>query len=325
LGLRHEAYSVRDCFTRYSVHILAASGAIVVAVAKFQIDFYWLGLTAFFPVLMIFHVLAMGTHKYGTSNRLLGYELHIQRTAHYSKRDRCHDEMKKVGWEEAMRAWRVIQPTVWKNLYRYRPASIFGKHVGIIAVKSEICDKISTELKLPEGQRDKYYGFWFDQEMAFSEFQLAHLHYNPGSYLKTVIVMFYAALLMCLALPVIAVIQAWHAPDNFQNSILITAVVSAGVLFSLGRAINIFSRVQILESGLQSIHSHAILWEVIILAHLRVIAQLGFYDDDDAHVPSMHGYTRHIAEQAISIAQSIPNIHKWIDDARLELDSKIRV
>src|SRR5882672_8474459 len=108
--LRNEAYSVRDCFTRYAIHTLAASGAISVAIAKFQADNYYFGFLAFFPVIMIFHILAMGTHKYATSNRLLGYELHIQRTARYISRDNCHEMMRKVGWEEAMRAWRVIQP-----------------------------------------------------------------------------------------------------------------------------------------------------------------------------------------------------------------------
>jgi hypothetical protein len=36
--LRHEAYSVRDCFARYSIQMLAVSGAILVPLAKFQED-----------------------------------------------------------------------------------------------------------------------------------------------------------------------------------------------------------------------------------------------------------------------------------------------
>jgi hypothetical protein len=116
--LRHEAYAVRDCFTKYSIQILAVSGAILIPLAQFQKDLFYIGFLAFFPILLIMYVLMMGIHKYGTSNRLLGYELHLQRTAHFMSSDHCHAIMRQVGWEEAMRAWRVVQPTLWGRIYQ---------------------------------------------------------------------------------------------------------------------------------------------------------------------------------------------------------------
>jgi hypothetical protein len=67
--LRAEAYAVRDRFTRYSLQILAVTGAILVAIARFQGEMPLIGLMAIFPILLLFHVLIMGVHKYGTSNR----------------------------------------------------------------------------------------------------------------------------------------------------------------------------------------------------------------------------------------------------------------
>src|SRR5436309_2168185 len=92
--LRQEAYSVRDCFTRYSVQVLTACGAIMVVIAKFQADDHVLGFLGFVPCVLMLAVLAMGMHKYATSNRLLGYELHLQRTGHYRSRDGWHDVMR---------------------------------------------------------------------------------------------------------------------------------------------------------------------------------------------------------------------------------------
>jgi len=59
------------------------------------------------------------------------------------------------------------------------------------------------------------------------------------------------------------------------------------------------------------------------MAHLCALEKLHFFDKTRAAQTSMHGYTKNIAEQAISISRYVTNIHKWIDDARLKLDAKL--
>ena len=371
--LRAEAYHVRDCFTRYSLQILAVTGAILVAIARFQEFVPVVGFMALFPIVLLFHVLIMGVHKYGTSNRLLGYELHLERTAHYSKRDRCHELFKTVGWEEAMRAWRIIQPSLWNRIYEpsiptsdrsgtvasgmsnvqrsrdrvrkflskflnlfYRgEKSILENWISIVVdpgwlklwvyplnIKQEIIEQIESQL----GPRS-YFGFWFDQSKALEKYRNDGVIYNAGGYLRTFSIIFLLALVMCLCVIGIAVLQLWYfsfLSDGFWAAgSLVFSVILTGVFPFLATLIfvvwgNIRNRIQILEAGLQSIHSTAIVWEATILAHLLALSDLHFYDKGYEHRTTMHGYTNSMALQAKRILNYVPNIHEWIDIARVE-------
>jgi hypothetical protein len=321
--LRREAYAVRDCYTRYSIQILAVSGALLVAIAKFQTENApYIGLMGFFPVILILMVFSMGAHKFGTSNRLLGYELHLQRVAHYPNRDRCHELMQSVGWEEAMRAWRVVAPTLWAKIYR--PSDFFFKRFSFVMIRGSIVAEISEGAK-----KDRSYGFWFDQERSLRVLKATHpdykaVQYNAGGFLKTNILVFWCALVACLILPLIAVINMWHLskPGEGVPEIVVVAVtvcfVFAVALTFLGW-LNVFSRIRILESGLQSIHSSAIIWEAAILAHLRALKALKFYGRVAGL--SMHGYSEEIAAQAYEISQNATRIHAWISTARVEINA----
>src|SRR5277367_2707222 len=65
--LRTEAYQVRDCFTRFSIQVLAAVGALLTLIARFQLDAPYVGVAAFFLILLLSQVSGMGLHKYETS------------------------------------------------------------------------------------------------------------------------------------------------------------------------------------------------------------------------------------------------------------------
>ncbi len=115
--LREEAYAVRDCFTRYSHQALVVSTTGLGLIAHAQIDTPYLGLLAVLPILLLFSVAGMGMNKYSTSNRLLGYELHLERTRRYSN---WPSQMTDLGWEEAMRAWRIVSATLFEHIYAAR-------------------------------------------------------------------------------------------------------------------------------------------------------------------------------------------------------------
>jgi hypothetical protein len=81
-------------------------------------------------------------------------------------------------------------------------------------------------------------------------------------------------------------------------------------------SLNIYSRIRILETGLLSIHSAGIVWEATVLAHLSALIKLKNYQDEYNKPRSMHGYTHHIAQEAVAIAKDAHKIHTWIENTR---------
>ena len=323
--LRREAYAVRDCFTRYSIQVLTASGAIMVVIAKFESDDHILGLLGFIPCVLLLAVLAMGMHKYATSNRLLGYELHLQRTAHYRERDGWHSLMRRVGWEEAMRAWRIVQPTLYERIYR--PTGRVGKRLWIISIRP--ADQEMPSVSPQAGS----YSQWFDQYKFLSTFK--HVRYSSGGYLRSLMIIFFMSLGTLCLLPISSVMLLWAEYLNIYKveaspssylwfDIFMTVLVLSVCLLIALRCINIRSRIRILEDGLLSIHSCAIVWEATILAHISSLQKLGFFSDNEVSSRSMHGYTGFLADEAKKISEKCLSIHDWIRDSRLRLHAEIR-
>jgi len=122
--LRLEASELKDCFTKYSFQAIAIAGTLIAVIARFQHDHRILGIAYVVPIVLLLSVCSIGTHKYASVNRLLGYELHLQRTAVLrppSTAKYWKASWRHIGWEEAMRAWRIIAPTLIDCLYRVPP------------------------------------------------------------------------------------------------------------------------------------------------------------------------------------------------------------
>ena len=323
--LRSEAYAVRDCFTRYSVQILAAAAAITVAIARFTGETNYIGLLGLFTVVLILLVFSMGVHKFGTSNRLLGYELHLQRTAHFYPHDNCQRLIETVGWEEAMRAWRIVHPTLFAAIYR--PSHYFFRRFWFVTIRPSLRKKIEQDkikqdkIKQDIVDKDPFTGFWFDQKEAFN--QIEGVHYNPGGYLKTTISVFIVSILICFSLPVREAVVSWQHLGSGTNVIIDWSVVILVVMSALAVllvSLNIYCRIKILENGLMSIHSAGIVWETTVLAHLVALRKLRLHQEKHAKPTSMHGYTYHIAQEALAIAKDADKIHQWIVNARIWLN-----
>jgi len=313
--LRREAYAVRDCFTRYSVQILAVSAAISVAIARFFTEAPHIGVFGFFPIALILLVFSMGAHKYGTSNRLLGYELHLQRTGHFFPHDNCYEHMKTVGWEEAMRAWRFVAPTLFAKIYW--PSDFIFRRVLFLCTSREI----NTLTRAGIANDDRFTGYWFDQKKSIHLLNGGYtnkVQYNPGGYLKTTISVFFVSILMCLGLPISEAIKSWNKYGVHHNIIDLSVVllVITGTIGTLSVCLNIFSRIRILETGLLSIHSCCIIWEATVLAHLRALRELEIAEEEAKRPKSMHGYTNELAKQTREISKHAERIHKWIEDTR---------
>jgi len=139
---------------------------------------------------------------------------------------------------------------------------------------------------------------------------------------------FIAAIVMSLIFPTIALVRIWYNESNSEANDFIklldcgcTAFYIVSVVVVILACRNIRSRVKILERGLNSIHSCAILWEVVVLAHVRALEDLR---KSSGQLKSMHGYTKCIGDQAYLITRYASNIHKWIEETRKKLDEELQ-
>jgi hypothetical protein len=85
------------------------------------------------------------------------------------------------------------------------------------------------------------------------------------------------------------------------------------------RCLNIRSRIGILEDGLLSIHSCAIVWDATVLAHIGALGKRGFFDRLVTGQRNMHGYTAALADEAQCIAEDCLDIHIGILKTRQRL------
>jgi hypothetical protein len=116
--LRAESSGVRDCFTQFSFNAIAlCSAALGVILSAQAFEYADFAAIPFIGLLVV--VCRIGIYKYATSNRLLGYELHLFRSAGQDFGDSgWQPHMRNIDWEAALRAWRVVQPALFRSIYR---------------------------------------------------------------------------------------------------------------------------------------------------------------------------------------------------------------
>lgn len=131
--IRAEATGVKQCFTTFSFQALALAATVLAAslgaMARFPSAAY--APLAVIPLLMT--VCRVGLFKYATANRNYGYELHLARTRNlhmphaHGKSPLWKDEMRSIDWEEAVRAWRIVQSTIFREIYRTPETDRFAR------------------------------------------------------------------------------------------------------------------------------------------------------------------------------------------------------
>ena len=166
--LRKEASEVKNCFTNFSFQAIAFAALVLAIVANYidKLAVVAVGTTAI--VTLILAVARIGTYKYGTANRNFGYELHLYRTRYFKSAgaDGWKPYMREIGWEEALRAWRIVQVTVFEHLYYTR---ILNKYV-----------EVPNYLKI--GHRNEKYK-WFNPRQQV----VKGTEYYAGSYLEAML------------------------------------------------------------------------------------------------------------------------------------------
>ena len=292
-SLRADAKDVKDCFTKFSFQAIAFSSAILGIIARYQSDHPPIALASISIVLLLIAVARIGTYKYGSANRQYGYELHLSRTMiiEDSSKDGWKGYMRKIGWEEAMRAWRIVQATAFERLYyssKWFPNFLRCKY-----------------------RKENYR--WFDTE-SLIKYKRANKNksiarYHAGSYLRTM-----NSLLHCIALIstiplIIMVIQINSNKFSYPEyvpviSIIIPIILIIVILF---RILKDFARRRLLETGILSIHSCSIMWQAVVLSHYKTL--------EDLHRKNCNGYkhyTEILTSHAEDLAKNIFKIHEWI-------------
>ncbi len=297
--LREEAYSVKDCFTKFSFQALGLSAVVLGLIVRFQIEFPLTGFASVPVIVFLLLVARIGLHKYETANRLYGYELHLHRRIRLTESETggWRKYMRNIGWEEAFHAWRIIQPVIYEHLYKKYP------------------------WVRPTRKTSHYRNAnpkWFEPGSLVGEKRAT---YYAGSYLQKLLFVLHAFAILAW-LPLLYMCWQLYQPSSSQEPPINEAsqawafwiAVAAGV----GAAITIAIRIQrvrvkrqILEKELLSINSCAILWLAVVVAHFRALLAIGA-DPVDQTLSSYENYTVELAKQARSLREHLPNIYDWV-------------
>lgn len=320
--LRGEAATVKDCFTRFSFQALAIGAAALGVELRYMWEVPESTLLAFAVVPMLDGVCRIGSFKYATANRLLGFELHLTRTLEQEERGRWESQMRVVDWEEAMRAWRVVQASVFNEIYR-TPSNCPR---GVLSAVVHWC------WQLRPWPLYRHSGCWFEPESLVAGDRKSEgsgrrplvATYHAGSYLSRMFSLLTAMELICVMPAVVVFLVAVWAPGLWDDlgaarEPWLVANVGGGVLVALLTWMLYSMRLQgrrreIVEGGLLSIHSCAVMWQVVLIVHW--LAKRG----GPGGSPSYRGYTTRLGAESLALVGRVrakkgdaATIHDWID------------
>jgi hypothetical protein len=269
--LRLEANDLKECFTRYSFQAISICSIAGAGILHFMVREPIVGLGNVAILLIMLVVCRLGTFKYGAANRHFGYELYLKQTRDIPA-DFCgrwKPEYRKMDWEEAMRAWRVVQPTLFERVLKKG-------------------DLLRRERYRNGFEPSSHNPMWYAQHSLFGIGSAARWH--SGTYLRTMLVFLH--FLACSA-----VLLLWFTVLLVEMNDGQVEVVAGNHLIVLGGKIEYFGlhttilmlfvaaitlvatiftyirvrcdrmRCRILEDGFLSIHSCAIVWQAVITAH----------------------------------------------------------
>lgn len=372
--LRHEALSVKACATDMLFKGLTFSAALLGLSAAALYNFPAVALVAIPISYLLGAVARIILHKYATANRILGYELHLARssaidTATADQNAACGDAAEQpptaqhgterwlpwmrdeISWEEALKAWRVVQATCFERLYeppnrtksRYWNHINFRDHPGYKMrneykafvnnwVGKNVPERASNALAQPEFSSlptdpehlqplfKEGYPWWDTRSLA----TVGGGVYHSGGYLENVYTFLNRMQMASLVLIAFGALQyarkanerGWRFPGTIRELFALPIsweLVFAGMflfilywrccrVLRLAREVN--RRREILENGLLSIESCAIMWQAVILAHHRAMRVGGRIE--------LRGYTTRLANQAQELAADITSIHRWV-------------
>lgn len=252
--------------------------------------------------MLVLIVAKIGNYKYATANRHFGFELYLDNK---NLTVQIQDLKKyEIGWEQALRSWRVVQASIFDKIYYTTTNTKFWN-----IYKRFKFNHIKRELKTNKPE----VGWWFEPtEMVGGD----PSKWYPGRYLKSMqfalLLFAYLSLIPLFMMPMQFQYGEYSLNYNLNTSYLwgikyitlfsgLVAFIAVITLLFKARSIN--ARRKILESGLLSIHSCAIMWEVVILAHKRALKK----SKDNQSL-----YLKYLSDEANDIIEYAHDIYEWI-------------
>ena len=298
--LIEEASLLKNCVTNFSFQTMAICVVVLGLMLRYQFSTngtVYVGFAGSGIVLLALAVMRIGIHKNEAANRALGYELHINRIKNFPEKakDGWQGYMVRIGWQEAMRAWRVVQPTIFNHLYE----------------KSRCWNFKPKTLKKEYSSQEKHK--WYLPESIISK----GAKYKSGSYFHRIFILLTVIACVFLGLQGIMCYQVCTSPDVKATlfvkifSIIFTLIICA---LLINRYLNIKRSKENLEYELLSIHSCAILWQAVVVAHYRATEKCR-----KQRGGTLKNYTFYLSEDANILKEFIFDIHQWIENpARFE-------
>lgn len=308
--LRSEVESQKSCITRYSIETIALVGAIWGLVIQFG------GIrTAFFfcnaiLVFMLMVVIRIANHKYATINRNLGYQLHLNRLKDYASvgNPKWAKKMMAVDWEEAMCAWRFVQPAIFEKVYG-------NSDVGFYQA-------FRPYTRNPDQCRPDLY-YWYETEALIADkgsyHQGKYLH-NIHRFLNTVALF---SLLVTWIFLLYQVIELIFTSLNIPGAVLTLRILQLAGIAAVSFLITYYCWSQIrrqngyreiLEGGLLSIQSCAVVWRVVVTCHILGSSwALSQKNQDGTNCGSYRYYTTYTSAMGVDFAgKSFNDPHNWL-------------
>jgi hypothetical protein len=334
--LRAESAGVRDCFTQFSFNSIAlCSAALGAILSASALEYADLAAIPFVGLLIV--VCRIGIYKYATSNRLLGYELHLFRSSGQNfGGDGWQPHMRDIDWEAALRSWRVVQPALfraiyktpedfpkskfWRSLLRRTPGlhTLHERFPSMYHVRKEIKNRIDRYEPSSSSRPASYP--WFHLPTITKTVGLPSLHssetglYHAGSYLRHMLsglffLQFLLLFPMALEIKKNIIAQNWAS----QPSLLRLSLFLISLIVIMVSKLNARRRRELIESEILSIHSCAIIWQAVVLAHFRAVKLS----------PNYSHYTEELAKQATEIAREPFSIHVYIRTGSVSTSDQI--
>ncbi len=305
-SLRDEANNVKDCFTRFSFHCLALSGIILGYIIKEQPNSKapYIALAGLLISLVNLAVARIGTYKYGTANRHFGFELYIHRMMEHSIESENINKCLNVGWEEAMRAWRIVQASIYNSIHKTNCILGIGKDKSIDQNIHYKWYKISNSLS---GNN-------------FNEFKKENIvQYYSGSYLREMHKILHLVVYLGL-LPVFCAFLQFFYFREFITGLIFLFIFLFGFMYFQHKINHNNRRRKILEDGLLSIHSCSIVWEAVVIAHLKAKEEIKKNAGQHTTCHPLKNYSSVLGEWAGGICSDIDNIHTWVLNPKKAFD-----
>lgn len=323
--LRKEASDVKSCFTNFSFQSITFSSGVLALMFSWMRD-YPLAVFAAVPVIVLLMIVCrIGIFKYTTANRNYGYQLHLARIGVlYANRPSSGFpyDLRHIKWEEALKAWRVVQTAAFREVYKTPENSWLSRTMQLIGLFNWVdhlrpslygptkkTKKIIREFRRDIGSVDKVNLVkdrypWFIPLILTSVKKKGRIvsSYHAGTYLKN---MLGILLLMQYLLLIPMGIKVYERIDIIRLQFpgrwaFVLLVLLVAILL---RTVRINRRREILENEFLSIHSCAIMWHAVVCAHFLALEKTkGSYEH----------YTEYLAEIAADIAENIFSIHKWL-------------